>query len=472
MNWSMESYLQQIKTRRIAFLGVGVSHRELIEQYAAMGADITVRDRRTREQLGETAVQLEQLGVKLRLGEVYLQELTEDIIFRTPGMRYFIPELEQARARGSVVTSEMELFFHLCPCRIFAVTGSDGKTTSTTLIAEMLRAQGYTVHLGGNIGTPLLPRIAQVHAQDMAVVELSSFQLISMRESPDVALVTNVAPNHLDMHRDMQEYIDAKRNLLLHQSAFSRTVLNADNAITTAMQADVRGDLYWFSRQAPVQRGAFLREDGMLVYRKDGQDTELFLQSDIKIPGMHNVENFLGVIAAVWGYVQPEIIHRVAKEFSGVEHRIEFVRCLDGVRWYNDSIASNPTRTIAGLNSFSQRLILIAGGYDKKIPFEPLADPVAQKVKLLILMGPTAEKIEKAVRSSSYYCPEQTRILHAENMQQAVQIARQQADAGDIVSLSPACASFDAYPNFEERGRHFKQLVQALAETEHTGGRA
>lgn len=455
-------YSEMIRTRRIGFIGVGVSHRELIRQYAALGADVTLRDRRTREKLGPLADELEQLGVRLRLGEEYLQNIDEEVLFRTPGMRWFTPELTAARERGVVVTSEMELFFDLCPCPIYAVTGSDGKTTSTTLIATLLREEGNTVHLGGNIGTPLLPILDRVKPEDVAVVELSSFQLISMRESPDVALVTNVAPNHLDMHRDMQEYVDAKRNLLLHQTAFSQAVLNRDNVITREMAADARGDLYWFSRREPVDRGAWLDGEGFLHYTDGSTDTVVMHQSEIRIPGMHNVENFLGVIASVWGAVRPETIRRVAREFPGVEHRIEFVRELDGVRWYNDSIASNPTRTIAGLNSFDQKLILIAGGYDKKIPFQPLADPVAERVKLLILTGPTASAIEAAVKASPSYSPEECVILRAADLPEAVAIARQRAERGDIVSLSPACASFDAYPNFEERGRHFKQLVNAL----------
>lgn len=462
MKMTVEDFFALLRSKRVGFIGAGVSHRELIEQYAAMGVQVTLRDRRTREQMGADAAALEAMGVRLVLGEEYLADIDEDILLRTPGMRYYTPELSEARSRGVVVTSEMELFFDLCPCKIYAVTGSDGKTTSTTLISEMLREQGYTVHLGGNIGRPLLPRIAEVRPEDMAVVELSSFQLISMRESPDVALVTNLAPNHLDMHADMQEYIDAKRNLLLHQTAFSRAVLNADNDITSAMAEDVRGDLYFFSRRGKVERGTYLDDEGNLIHVRGGVEEILFNMEEIRIPGMHNVENLLGVTAAVYDDVEPAVMRKVARTFGGVEHRIEFVRELDGVRWYNDSIASSPSRTLAGLLAFSQKLILIAGGYDKKIPFTPLADPVAQRVKLLILTGPTAAKIEAAVKSSAYYDPAQLQILHAENLADAVEKARSRAVAGDIVSLSPACASFDAYPNFEVRGNHYKDLVRAL----------
>ena len=397
------------------------------------------------------------------LGADYLRDITEEVLFRTPGMKFYTPELTEARRRGVAVTSELELFLALCPCPVYGITGSDGKTTSTTLIAELLRRSGRTVHLGGNIGAPLLPVIDQVKPEDAAVVELSSFQLISMRRSPDTALITNVAPNHLDMHKDMQEYVDAKKNLYRHQDAFSRTVLNWDNDITRSMAEEVRGDLYWFSRRETVSRGTYLDPDGVLHHIDETGDVALFPMQEIRIPGMHNVENFLGVIAALWGEVPPELFRAVAREFAGVEHRIEFVRELDGVKWYNDSIASNPTRTIAGLYSFNQKLCIIAGGYDKKIPFQPLADPVAERVKLLILTGPTADKIEAAVKASPKYDPAQCRILRAKDLPEAVALARQETVPGDIVSLSPACASFDAYPNFEVRGQHFKELVRALS---------
>ena len=261
--------------------------------------------------------------MELRLGEDYLQDLNEDIIFRTPGMRYHLPQLEEARARGCAVTSELELFFRLCPCKIYGVTGSDGKTTTTSIIAEFLKAQGKTVHLGGNIGKPLLPEIESIAPEDVAVVELSSFQLISMRESPDVAVVTNLSPNHLDVHKDMQEYIDAKKNILLQQGALSRTVLNAGNEITAAFAPEVRGDCWMFRRGAPVERGVWCDGENIYVHGE-----KLLEVSQIKIPGWHNVENYMAAIAAVWGDVEPQTIRHVAETFAGVEHRAEFVREL------------------------------------------------------------------------------------------------------------------------------------------------
>ena len=453
-----QQFFRYLKGRTVAFCGVGRTHMPLIKLFQEKGAVVTVRDQRPLEKLGENGEILRSLGVELRLGEDYLQDLNEDIIFRTPGMRYHLPQLEEARARGCAVTSELELFFRLCPCKIYGVTGSDGKTTTTSIIAEFLKAQGKTVHLGGNIGKPLLPEIESIAPEDVAVVELSSFQLISMRESPDVAVVTNLSPNHLDVHKDMQEYIDAKKNILLHQGALSRTVLNAGNEITAAFAPEVRGDCWMFRRGAPVERGVWCDGENIYVHGE-----KLLEVSQIKIPGWHNVENYMAAIAAVWGDVEPQTIRRVAETFAGVEHRAEFVRELGGVKYYNDSIATSPTRVISGMLSlFPQKILMIAGGYDKHIPFEPLGPAVCEKVKTLILLGSTAQKIQDAVMAAPQYregCPE---ILRVETMEEAVAAAAAHAQPGDIVSLSPACAAFDLYPNFEVRGRHFKEIVNKL----------
>ncbi|MDD6236097.1 MAG: UDP-N-acetylmuramoyl-L-alanine--D-glutamate ligase, partial [Clostridiales bacterium] len=308
----------------------------------------------------------------------------------------------------------------------------------------------------------LLPMIEYIDEHDAAVVELSSFQLISMRKSPDVAVITNVAPNHLDVHKDMEEYINAKKNILLHQNAFSKTVLNMDNDITNQMSDLVRGKLYQFSRRSIPNNGAYLSENGSIIMVNNGEQTEIMKASDIRLPGIHNVENYLTAISAVYDDVDRNNIVKVAREFGGVEHRIEFVREVDGVKYYNDSIATSPTRTIAGLNSFGQKLVVIAGGYDKKIPFEPLAPKLIEKCKLLILMGLTADKIEKAVTECDGYNPEELKILRVSTMEEAVQTAKENTVNGDIVTLSPACASFDKYPNFEARGNHYKGLVNAL----------
>ena len=463
MQTKAELFFQELKDRKVTFIGMGVSHFDCIKLFAGKGIKVTVADKRTPEQLGERYEELLRIGVRFELGANYLEHLCEaDIIFRTPGMNFFSPALSKAREQGKIVTSEMEVFFDLCPCKLYAVTGSDGKTTTTTLISEFLKAQGKTVHLGGNIGKALLPLIEEIKEEDIAVVELSSFQLISMRRSPDVAVVTNVAPNHLDVHKDMEEYIGAKRNILLHQNAFSKTVLNMDNEITNGMTGLVRGRLYQFSRRSIPKNGAYLAENGKIFMVLDGDQKEIMVASDIRLPGIHNVENYLTAISAVYGDVDVANMVKVAREFGGVEHRIEFVRELDGVRYYNDSIATSPTRVIAGLNAFDQKLIVIAGGYDKKIPFEPLAPKLIEKCKLLILTGLTAKKIEQAVTSCDGYRPEELKIIHVSGMEEAVKTAREQAKTGDIVTLSPACASFDQYPNFEVRGNHYKGLVNAL----------
>ena len=463
MNENIKRYYDFLKGKKIAFIGVGVSHTELIKMYSEKGFDVTVCDKNPLEKIKEKLAGVDLDKIKFNLGENYLENICEfDVIFRTPGMKFYIPELNNARLNGCVVTSEMEVFFDLCPCKIIAVTGSDGKTTTTTLISEMLKKQGYTVHLGGNIGRALLPIIEEVKPDDFAVVELSSFQLISMRKSPDISVVTNLEPNHLDMHKDMQEYIDAKKNIFIHQNAFSKTVLNLDNEITKNFAEITRGDTWFFSRRQTVNKGTFLSDDGYLCVNVGGETTKLFNKDVIRIPGIHNVENYLTAISAIWGLVDKENIEFVAKNFGGVEHRIEFVRELNGVKWYNDSIASSPSRAIAGLNSFNERIILIAGGYDKKIPYEPLAPYVNEKVKVLILCGATAEKIESAVKNDASFDPKNIKIIRAKDVEDAVNIAYKEAKNGDIVSLSPASASFDFYPNFEVRGRHFKQLVMNL----------
>lgn len=449
--------------KRICFVGIGVSNTDAMLLFARKGAVVTACDKKSRKELGDTAVRLEDAGIALKLGADYLEGLTDyDVVFRTPGMRFHTPELTQARAHGVVVTSELEVFFDLCPCPIFAVTGSDGKTTTTTIISELFKKQGRRIFLGGNIGIPLLARIEEIAPDDVAVVELSSFQLISMRTSPHVAVITNLSPNHLDMHTDMQEYVDAKKNILLHQNGFARAVLNYDNDITRSLAEKTRGDTLLFSRRSTVGRGAFVN-DGGFVCMADEKGVHTLLHQDlIKIPGGHNIENYLAAIAATWGYIEPENIEYVAKTFSGVAHRIEFVRELDGVRWYNDSIATTPSRTIAGLRAFSQPIIVIAGGSDKNIPFTPLAPELIRHCKLVLLLGETAPAIREAIISCDAYREGSPELVMVDSLEEAVQAARQKAAQGDVVTLSPACASFDMFRNYQARGERFKELVDAL----------
>ena len=462
MEQRIPNFFQLLGSKKVGMVGLGVTNNGIAKMLAAKGIHVTIHDRQERAELGDICREMEEAGVSLVLGHDYLRRLEEDIIFRAPGVPFDLPELVAARKEGRVITSDLEMFFDLCPCPIIGVTGSDGKTTTTTLIAEMLRAEGKTVHLGGNIGKALFPEIETVSPEDYAVVELSSFQLISLRRSPDIAVVTNVSPNHLDIHGTMKAYVAAKRNILLHQNAFGKAVLNADNDLARKYAPDVRGSVCTFSRQVNVYRGAWEDQYGTLWYSENGSQTRLMRAEEIRIPGAHNVQNYLAAITAVWGLVSLDTIRKVAHEFAGVEHRIEFVRELDGVRWYNDSIATSPSRTIAGLLSFDQQIIVIAGGYEKKIPYAPLAPVLLEKAKVLILTGATAPKIEAAVTDCPGWEKSGLKILHAAGLEEAVQLARQEAREGDIVSLSPASASFDRYKNFEARGRHYKQLVEGL----------
>ena len=458
----LESYLRKWKGKRAAVLGIGVSNTPLIELLCKNGVGVVACDKKTREQLGDAAAALEALGAELRLGEDYLKDIDADVIFRTPGMRPDLPELLSAKARGGVVTSEMQVFFEACPCPIIAVTGSDGKTTTTSIIAEFLRAALRTVWVGGNIGHPLLAEADRIKPDDIAVVELSSFQLLDMTRSPHIAVMTNLAPNHLDVHRDMAEYVAAKENIFRHQSAGDIAIFNRDNDITREQSTRAAAHVRLFSRRDEVADGAFVRGDAIWL-RSNAGEREIVQTADIRIPGQHNVENYCAAIAAVDGLVPDEVIRKVAREFHGVEHRIELVRERRGVKWYNDSIASSPTRTIAGLRSFDRQVILIAGGYDKHIPFTPLAPEIVEHVKLLILCGATANAIRGAVTAYAGYHG-QPEMIEVKTLQEAVDAAAARAESGDIVTLSPACAAFDQFANFMERGKAFKAMVAALDE--------
>ena len=459
---NLQDYLMTLKDKRIAVLGIGVSNTPLIRLLREHGVAVTACDKKERTALGKTAEELEAMGADLKLGSDYLKDIDADVIFRTPGMRPDLPELLAAKERGSRITSEMQVFFEVCPCPIIAVTGSDGKSTTTTVITEFLRAAGRTVHLGGNIGHPLLAEAGEMHADDVAVLELSSFQLLDMTHSPHIAVLTNLAPNHLDVHRSMEEYISAKENIFRYQSADDIAIFNQDNAITLGLSEKANGRVRLFSRQQEVADGAFVR-DGAIWLRRGEEEREIVKTDEIRIPGQHNVENYLAAIAAVDGLVSDEVIRTVAREFAGVEHRIELVRTRRGVRWYNDSIATSPTRTIAGLHSFSQKLILIAGGYDKHIPFDVLGPELVAHVKLLILCGATANQIRACVTGCADYHGE-PEMIECATLDEAVKLAAERAQEGDVVTLSPACAAFDQFPNFMVRGRYFKDLVNALEE--------
>ena len=460
---TLRDYIESLRHKTVAVIGVGVSNTPLLELLLAEGIRVTACDKRSREQMGEQAEHLEQLGCELHLGADYLKDLDADVIFRTPGLRPDVPEIAACVDRGAVLTSEMEVFFEVCPCTIIAVTGSDGKTTTTTIIAELLKAAGKRVWVGGNIGHPLLCEADGMLATDYAVLELSSFQLMTMKHSPHIAVVTNLAPNHLDVHRDMAEYVAAKENIFRHQSGEDVAVFNADNAITAEQSRRAPGRARLFSRQDEVADGVFLRGDD-IVCRSGGHERVIMTTGDIKIPGVHNVENYMAAIAAVDGLVPDEVIRDFAREFGGVEHRIELVRTYRGVRYYNDSIASSPSRTIAGLRSFHEKVILIAGGYDKHIPFDVLGPEIVEHVKLLVLCGATADKIRAAVENAPGYQPGKPEILDVTPFTAAVEAARDRAQPGDVVTLSPACAAFDQFKNFAERGKFFKSIVNGWQE--------
>lgn len=454
-------YIQSVKNKRIAVIGIGVSNRPWIELLLKSGCHVTACDQRSREQMGEDAAALEALGAKLKLGSDYLDGLDQDIIFRTPGLLPFDEHLEAAGARGSQITSEMELFFSLCPCRILAVTGSDGKTTTTTIISELLKAQGYRVHLGGNIGKPLLCELPDMRPEDMVVLELSSFQLHSMVCRPDVAVITNLTPNHLDKHKDFQDYIDAKRSVFERQNPEGLLVLNLNDEHSDYYASFARSRVHYFSDTAPVTNGTLC--SGGVIYRvKDGKRTEIMRSEEILIPGAHNVQNYLAAFAATEAFVSPEVCRQVAMSFRGVEHRLEQVRILNGVTYINDSIASSPTRTIAGLRALKTKPIVIAGGYDKHIPFDPLGDELCLRAKHVILCGATADKIRAAILASPNYPDCGLSYETVSDFTQAVHRAAAEAGEGDIVLLSPACAAFDQFKNFAERGKTFKKIVMEL----------
>ena len=460
---TLQEYLTSLRHKTVAVIGIGVSNTPLLRRLLAEGIAVTACDRSSREKLGPLADELETAGATLQLGEGYLDGLTQDVIFRTPGLRPDVPQLLAAQRQGSTLTSEMEVFFQVCPCHMIAVTGSDGKTTTTTIIAELLKAAGRTVHVGGNIGQPLLCQADDMEPEDWAVLELSSFQLMTMERSPHIAVVTNLAPNHLDMHRNMAEYVAAKENIFRHQRPGDIAVFNADNAITAEQSSRAVGRSRLFSRQSEQRDGVFLRGED-IVCRSAAGERVIMTTSDIKIPGVHNVENYMAAIAAVDGLVPDDIIRDFARSFGGVEHRIELVRTYKGVRYYNDSIASSPSRTIAGLRSFQEKVILIAGGYDKHIPFDVLGPEVTAHVKLLVLCGATAEKIRAAVEAAPDYGPGHPEILEVTPFRAAVEAARDRAISGDVVTLSPACAAFDQFKNFAERGKTFKEIVNGWPE--------
>lgn len=476
MTDKVKEYLDSLKDKKVAFVGMGVANVPCAEWLAEHGVEVYACDKRDREYIGtDICSRLDALGVKFSLGENYLDILPEmDIVFRSHGILPFQNKwIGECIERGQKVTTEMEVFFRLCPAKIIGVTGSNGKTTTTTIISKMLEAEGIKVYLGGNIGKALMPELENITPDDIAVVELSSFQLLTMGNmvnKPDISVVTNIEITHQDHHVNLDEYVDAKRNILIYQSADSKTVLNADcdysigSRVYHDMRYDVRGKLYEFSISHPVENGAFLDENGDIVFSENGVHTVLFNKDIIKIPGMHNIENYCTAISAVWGLVSVENMKKIAETFSGVEHRIEFVREFKGVKYYNDSIATSPSRVISGLKAFNQKIIMICGGSDKGNDMSQMVPLILEKVKLIVLNGATADKIYDAIVSDDNYKNSGLKIEKTDTMEHALMIAKDFAVSGDIVSLCPACPAFDQFKTFEYRGRRFKELVNGFTE--------
>ena len=447
-----------IKGQKVAVVGIGVSNIPLIRFLVKLGAVVTAFDKKNREELGDIAKEFDELSVTLELGEGYLDRLTGfDVVFKTPSMRIDCDALVKVKSEGAYITSEMEEFVRYCKGKVYGITGSDGKTTTTTIISKLLEEAGYKTWVGGNIGTPLFSNIEEIREEDKVVLELSSFQLMTMDVPVDIAVVTNLAPNHLDMNLDMQEYIDAKKNIFLYQDKDGVLILNRENEITHGFVPEAKGIVKEFSSKREIENGAYLKDN--MLYLENNIVCE---KENIAIKGIHNIENYLAAFLATKDDVSIDVMKKVAERFGGVEHRCELVREIDGVKYYNDSIASSPTRTLAGLFAFDKKVILIAGGYDKHIPFEPLAEEGYPYIKELILLGATKNLIKDAFVKLKEEKGIEVSISLVDTLEEAVFKAKDLADEGDVVTLSPACASFDMFPNFAERGNRFKEIVNKI----------
>lgn len=470
-----ECLKNKFQNKRCHVLGFGRSNKPLAELLLSVGACVTVRDKNESLLCDEFSVMLADKGVKFVLGESYLEGMEGDFIFRSPGFRHDLPEIKRAVDNGATLSSEMELFFEVCPCPIFGITGSDGKTTTTTLTHLLLdiekRKSSHRAYVGGNIGAPLLPVVVEMTENDVAVVELSSFQLQTMRQSPSRAIITNITPNHLNWHTDMDEYITAKCNICRHEGV-TMLIANAENDVTREIAKNSDLSITYFSskKSAYADIVPFFKEncnaiyeDGGIIYFDDGVSREEILHTaDILIPGRHNVENYMAAIAITRGFVSNDTVREVATSFGGVEHRLELVREKDGVRFYNSSIDSSPTRTAAALSALPKAPIIILGGSDKNIPFDGLALDVCQKTKAAIVTGESAPKILDEIEKCPLYDRQKTVVKHIHDFREAVLAAAEIAERGDIVLLSPACASFDSFKDFAERGNYFKTIVREL----------
>ena len=462
INTKLKDFEENLKNKKIAIIGLGVSNIPLIDYLHDFQAKITVFDKRNEEKIDKGVLEkIENYKISKNFGENYLSNLKDfDIIFKSPSCRPDLPEIEAEVKRGAILTSEIEKVLELAPCKIIAVTGSDGKTTTTSLIYEIVK-QKYKAYLGGNIGIPLFTKIKEMQPEDIVVLELSSFQLMTMKQSPDIAVVTNVTPNHLDIHKSYEEYIEAKKNIFLNQNEDNTLVLNYDNEITKKFAKTAKSKVIFFSSKEKIENGV-IYDDGIIKVSEDGLRRHLLKLKDTHLRGTHNAENICAAVAATKDLVQIEDQINAIKGFEGVPHRIEFVREINGSKWYNDSIASSPTRTIAGLNSFDEEIVLIAGGYDKHLDYEPIAKPILDRVKTLILLGQTSGKILNAVKEKQEELGVKIDIYKVDTLEEAVDKAKMEAKPNQVVLFSPASASFDMFKNFEERGNKFKELVKNL----------
>ena len=467
-------WMQLLTTKKCTVIGLGVSNLPLIDFLLARGVCVTARDQKNLERLGTVGDQLLQKGVRLVIGDNYLDGIDEEVIFRSPGVHPHTPEIAEAVARGVILSSEMELFLDLTPARVIGISGSDGKTTTTTLTHLILEAQakknGYgRVFVGGNIGEPLLPHLDEMTDKDIAVVELSSFQLYTMKHSVQIAAITNLSPNHLNWHSDMQDYVNAKTNLYLHEPN-EHAVFNAENETTLALARERGGRLTYFSSKKSSYEEFELRDGERAVYVRDGvirlwdgaREHSYFSPDKILLPGRHNLENYMTAIALTFGLADADTVEEIAQTFGGVEHRLELVRTLDGVKYYNSSIDSSPTRTAAALSALREKPIVICGGSDKGISFAPLAEVLCKRAKAVVLLGETKEKIRASLEEQGATLP----VCEATTLAEAVEAARGLAQSGDTVLLSPACASFDMFDNFADRGRRFKDIVNQFQSKE------
>ncbi len=465
-NEKLEEFNQYLSGRKVAVIGLGVSNLPLIDYLYNLKAQVTVFDKTEVKDLNRTVVRkITNYGMGMSFGENYLDELVGfDIIFRSPSCLPTTPQLVEEAKRGAIITTEIEMVIELCPGKVIGITGSDGKTTTTTLISEILKAKEYNVFLGGNIGTPLFTKISEMTPEDIIVLEMSSFQLMDMKISPHIAVITNITPNHLDIHSDMEEYINAKKNIFKYQDENGLLVLNYDNEITKEFEKEAPGNVMFFSSKNKIPNG-YIVDDGKIKYCENGLRSHILDTKEMKLRGMHNFENATAAMIATKDLVDTTTACETILKFKGVEHRLELVlETKDRIKWYNDSVSSSPTRTMAGLNAFSLRnIILIAGGYDKNLDYTPLAKPIVDNCKELILLGATSNKIEKAVKAELKNQDKKMKIHKCTDLRETVEVAKKIAVQGDVVLFSPASASFDMFKNFAERGKLFKKYVKEIA---------